>query len=67
MGLQNSDLGVELHVCVSAAPVSGRLAGMVWSLLYGLARNVLGLVVLRVRGTARRRWRSLSCATSSGS
>jgi hypothetical protein len=50
VGVQNSDLGDDLHVCVSAAPVSGRLAGMVWSLLYGLARNVLGMMALRVRG-----------------
>jgi hypothetical protein len=33
-------------------PGSGRLAGVVWSLLYALTRRSLGLVLFRLRGDA---------------
>jgi putative transposase len=52
-GLQNVDYGSDLLLS-PAGSCAGRagLGAMVWSLLYDLTRNTLGVMLLRIRGDA---------------
>jgi len=51
VGLRNADSGGDLLV-FPVGSCSGRAGwiAMLWSLLYNLTRNTLGVMVLRVRG-----------------
>ncbi|SQD94656.1 conserved hypothetical protein [Parafrankia sp. Ea1.12] len=50
VGLQNPDLALTCSFVCGTEPASSRLDVVVWSRLYTLTRNTLGLMLLRVRG-----------------